>query len=78
MCNKCDAIKTLSDNCDKKNVEIYDMKYNGLGHITAVLHGVMIGERRVVSLKTIVHANGKAYETSMNIHNCPFCGERLV
>lgn len=79
MCKKCDELKTVKPGV-KRRVMMYDMsgRYADVNTYGGYIETKMIGDHKIATMTHVLHIMGRKYENTVNIHNCPYCGERLV
>lgn len=79
MCKKCDELKDIKPGV-KRRVIIYDMggRYADVNTYGGYIETKFIGNHKLATMTHVLHTSGRKYENTVNIHNCPFCGDRLV
>lgn len=79
MCRRCENLLTVKPG-EKRVFMMYDMsgRYADVNTYNGHIEVKYVGNHKIATMTHVLHCAGRKYESTTNIHNCPYCGERLV
>lgn len=79
MCKKCEGLLEVKPG-EKRRFMLYDMsgRYADVNTYGGYIEVKYVSNRKIATMTHVLHLAGRKYENTVNIHNCPYCGERLV